>query len=283
MTGLPVFFYATMRLGAKLFVDTLLRIRDWEQFGIYAGFSGRHGGTSTGNFASLNIGLHVGDDQEIVLDNRRVIARDLGISELQVTYAEQVHGTDVAVIDQSHVGCGNASFQDAVQGVDAMVTKANWAALAIVVADCVPILFADVHHHVIGAAHAGWRGATGGIATRTVKTMLACGASLASLQVAMGPAIRGCCYEVDEPVIAHYKNAYRRIGKNPLWQTSPMHSHRVMIDLPTLLRDELTSLGIAQSNILDTAVCTHCMDGYYSYRKEHKKTGRHGGFIALHR
>ncbi len=252
-------------------------------FGIYAGFSGRHGGRSTGDFSSLNIGLHVGDESQAVLHNRREIAHDLGISDRQVTYAEQVHGTDVAVIDEYHVGLGNASLQDAVRGVDAMVTTVNRAALAIVAADCVPLLFADIRHHVVGAAHAGWRGVTGGIVTKTVETMLACGASLTSLCVAMGPAIRGCCYEVDEPVITHFKEAYQRIGKKPQWQPSPRHNHRVMVDLPTLLRDQLTSLGIAKDSILDSAICTHCMDGYYSFRKEQGKTGRHGGFIALRR
>lgn len=283
MTGLPVFFYATMRLGAKLLADTLLRIRDFEKYGVYAGFSGRHGGLSKDAFSSLNIGLHVGDENQVVLHNRQVIAHDLGISDMQVTYAEQIHGTDVAVIDELHVGRGHASLQSAVQGVDAMVTKVNHAALAIVAADCVPLLFADLRHPVIGAAHAGWRGATGGIVAKTVETMLACGASLSSLYVAMGPAIRGCCYEVDEPVISQYKAAYHRIGKKPQWQPSTKHSHRVMIDLPTLLNDQLISLGITQNRILDTAICTHCMDGYYSYRKENGTTGRHGGFIALRR
>ena len=262
-------------------MGVMVRLRDFERYGIYAGFSRRDGGESEQEFASLNVGLHVGDDAQAVLNNRHMIAEELGIADDRITYAQQVHGAQVAVISESMVGLGAKSFADAVSDTDAMVSTVNHAGLAIVAADCVPMLFVDIRHHVIGAAHAGWRGAAAGIAQKTVETMIACGASRDFIYAVLGPSIRGCCYEVDEQVIVKARAFYKQIGKQPSWKRSPRHADRVMLDLPTLCRDDLAASGIAQTRILDVAVCTNCMDGYFSHRRDHGKTGRHGGFIAL--
>ncbi len=153
------------------------------------GFFTREGGVSEGPFASLNASLSGADDRARVLENRARAARALGADPAQLVGITQVHGADVATVTQAWApGAGPRA--------DAMVTDRPGIALGIVTADCAPVLFADAGAGVVGAAHAGWRGALAGVLEATVAAMEALGASRSRIAAAIGPCIAQASYEV---------------------------------------------------------------------------------------
>jgi purine-nucleoside/S-methyl-5'-thioadenosine phosphorylase / adenosine deaminase len=153
------------------------------------GFFTREGGVSEGPFASLNASLSGADDRARVLENRARAARALGADPSRLVGITQVHGADVATVTEPwEPGAGPRA--------DAMVTDRPGIALGIVTADCAPVLFADAEACVVGAAHAGWRGAVGGVLEATIAAMEALGASRARVAAAIGPCIAQASYEV---------------------------------------------------------------------------------------
>ncbi len=151
------------------------------------GFFTRRGGVSEGPFASLNVSLSSPDDRALVLQNRALIAQALGAAPDKLIGVTQVHGADViTALGPWAVGEGGKA--------DAMVTNVRGLALGIITADCAPVLFADAAKGVIGAAHAGWRGAAGGVLEATVAAMKALGAK--RVVAAVGPCISQKSYEV---------------------------------------------------------------------------------------
>ena len=153
------------------------------------GFFTRRGGVSEGAYASLNCSLSSADPRENVLENRSLAARALGFAPATLSGLSQVHGIAVAVVETPHPpGSGPRA--------DAMVTSRRNVALGIVTADCAPVLFADAAAGVVGAAHAGWRGAVDGVLEATVAAMRGLGAR--TIAAAVGPCIRQPSYEVAE-------------------------------------------------------------------------------------
>ncbi len=159
------------------------------------GFFGRKGGVSEGEFAALNASVSVGDDPGNVRENihRAVMALKLG--PVPVAMARQVHGTSVVTVNEH-------SDLDQRPEADALVTNRPGIALGILTADCAPVLLADPEAGVIGAAHAGWRGAVDGVLTRTVDAMIALGAKAGRISAAIGPSIAPESYEVGEDFAA---------------------------------------------------------------------------------
>ncbi len=153
------------------------------------GFFTRIGGVSVGPFASLNCSLSGQDDRDAVLENRARAARAIGAEPDWLVGLTQVHGPDVVRVAAPWVaGAGPRA--------DAMVTDREGVALGIVTADCAPVLFADLSAGVVGAAHAGWRGAVAGVLEATIAAMEALGATRAGIAAAVGPCIRQASYEV---------------------------------------------------------------------------------------
>nr|WP_294546927.1 peptidoglycan editing factor PgeF [uncultured Rhodopila sp.] len=153
------------------------------------GFFTRRGGVSAGPFASLNCSLSSADDPAAVLENRARAARSLGVDPAGLLGLTQVHGDRVVTVTEPWAaGRGGQA--------DAMVTDRAGIALAIVTADCAPVLFADSAGAIVGAAHAGWRGAVLGVLEATVAAMTALGASLPRITAAIGPCIAAASYEV---------------------------------------------------------------------------------------
>ncbi len=259
----------------------LIRLDQWLGRSVSGGFSRREGGVSQGVHHSLNVGFHVGDIEGDVQENRALLACELNIEPSEMWFGEQVHGHAVATVSRESRSDGP---YHSIALVDGLVTSDEGIALGVLTADCVPLLFADAVQGVIGVAHAGWRGATSGVVTQVVSKMMELGAKTDSIRVAMGPAIRACCYEVDTPVIRAAHSAYDRMGgRMPSWGKSAKHLGAVMMDLPKICRDELISLGIHETHILDTSICTSCMPGFFSFRRDQGKTGRQAGLIRLGR
>ena len=148
--------------------------------GITHGFSTRQGGYSSGIFSSLNCGLGSGDDIALVTQNRAKVAGDMGVAPSHLVSAYQVHSADVMIVD--------APFVERPK-VDGLVTNKRGLALGILTADCGPILFADHTAGVIGACHAGWKGALTGVTDSTVEAMESLGAERKNIIAVLGPTI----------------------------------------------------------------------------------------------
>jgi len=170
------------------------------------GFFTRRGGVSEGPYASLNCSASSADDPARVVCNRGLVAEAMGVSVGLLVGVTQVHGRGVAVVDEPWAfGQGPAA--------DGMVTRRAGVALGIVTADCAPVLFCDAESGVVGAAHAGWRGACGGVLEAVVDAMEQLGARRAEVRAAVGPCIGQASYEVSadlrDPVIASLVGAER--------------------------------------------------------------------------
>ncbi|WP_372789743.1 peptidoglycan editing factor PgeF [Paraconexibacter sp.] len=219
-------------------------------------FTTRRGGVSQGPYASLNLGPWTEDDATAVDANRRRVAVAVG---RPVVGVRQVHGTDVR-----EVGAKDADRdpREAPVEADALLTVEPELAIGVVVADCLPVAF--VGQDVVGMAHAGWRGLAGGVLERTVQRLRARPGGQ-TLVAAIGPAARGCCYEVGDEVRSAFAEhgAAVRAGRR--------------IDLPAIATRLLRGLGI--SEVHDTGLCTLCApaDLLFSHRRDGGLTGRQMG------
>lgn len=236
-----------------------------EGFGAPHAFSTRAGGVSGGPFASLNLGLSSGDDPERVEVNReRMLARFGARRERSVAF-HQVHGDRVL--------CSPPSWFETE--ADGAVTAGD-STLLISVADCFPLLFFDPDSGAVGAAHCGWRGTVAGLAGRMVRTMAErFGSDPDRLQIAIGPGIRGACYQVGPEVVA----AFREAGF-PASVSTPDREGRHRLDLVAANLHALGEAGVAPERIHDSGLCTHCdPERFFSYRRDRGVTGRHWALV----
>jgi YfiH family protein len=201
--------------------------------GIGHGFFGRAGGVSGGLYASLNCGFGSDDAREAVAENRDRVARALGSAGLVTVY--QVHGTTVARV-------AGAWPPDAAPRADALVTRTPGVALGILAADCAPVLLADAAARVIGAAHAGWKGALAGVVEATVAAMEAEGAERGRIVAAIGPCIAQPSYEVGSEFAQRFVDAD---PANARWFAAGKTPDKRQFDLPGYLAARVGALGLA--------------------------------------
>jgi polyphenol oxidase len=242
--------------------------------GIQHAFFTREGGVSSGIYTSLNGGQGSDDVPEAVAENRSRMAAHLGVSPQNLVSAYQIHSPDVAVV--------NAPWQrEDRPKVDALVTDRPGLALGISTADCGPILFADSEVGVIGAAHAGWKGAIGGVLTATLDAMIRLGAKRERIHVGLGMMISQANYEVGAEFRAEF------IARDPAharFFKAGKAADKAMFDLPGFIASQLREAGIEK--IEDLALCTYADEQrFYSYRRvTHRREpdyGRHISAIAL--
>lgn len=203
--------------------------------GISHAFFGREGGVSEGIYASLNCGIGSQDEPARVQENRRRAAAQLGVEGKSLSSLYQVHGTEVLTLT-APLPLENRPKADGA------VTNVPGLAIGILTADCAPVLFADQRRKVVGACHAGWRGALGGITDQTVRAMEAIGANRADIVAAIGPTIGQSSYEVGTEFLAAFiaadagNSQFFAPGKRP---------EKHQFDLPGYLHARLTALGLA--------------------------------------
>ncbi|WP_134684568.1 peptidoglycan editing factor PgeF [Brevibacillus migulae] len=252
----------------------------WEQQfpGLVAGFTLRTGGQSDAPFASQNMGLHVGDDPQRVTENRRLLCERINMPFDVWTCADQVHGKNVQQITRHHAGAGKDRLDDCIQATDGLHTEEHGILLASFYADCVPLYFFDPKSGAIGLAHAGWKGTVARIAKEMIEAFAKRYDSKAEeLLVAIGPAIGGCCYEVDDRIIDQVKQT----ALSWMESVTPLASGKYLLDLPKLNRLVMTECGVPEEHIVSTDLCTSChTDLFFSHRKEGGKTGRMASFIG---
>ncbi len=258
-----------------LFFKNLLAHRTIRHF-----VSTRTGGFSNPPYDSLNLGLHVGDDRNTVLKNRRRLAEAVGISLNQFTIARQIHSGNVRIISDSLRGSGRTDHEDAIVDTDAMVTDTLGICLMVLVADCVPMLFFDPARRAIGVAHAGWRGTLKSIGGNTVTTMeKAFGSSPGDIMVGIGPSIGPCCYKVGPDVISQVKGVFQ--GRND-FIVNETKGGEGYLDLWKANLEGLLRAGIERKNIEIAGRCTcHEQDLFFSYRHQGGYTGRFAAGIML--
>ncbi|MFL1462184.1 peptidoglycan editing factor PgeF [Roseococcus sp. DSY-14] len=201
--------------------------------GFRHGFFTRRGGVSAGAYASLNAGLRSGDDPAAVEENRRRIAAALGGGALRAL--RQVHG--------AHAVDATAAWEELPEA-DAMATGAPGIALGVVTADCAPVLFADAHARVVGAAHAGWRGAVAGVLEATVALMESLGAARGRIAAVIGPCIAQASYEVTGEL-------REAVGDGRFFAPGRDAAHW-QFDLPAYCAHRLSGLGAVHVLGLDT-------------------------------
>jgi polyphenol oxidase len=253
-----------------------------------AGFTSRLGGVSEKPFASFNCGLHVNDLSERVVTNRQRLAEILEMPFDAFTYAEQVHGNEIAVIKRADKGKGRASRADAIQSRDGFVTNEQELVLCALFADCVPLFFYDPVLEVAGLAHAGWKGTVLDVAGATIRTMNEqFGTKPEHIRAAIGPSIGICCYEVDEKVAVQVKRLLTELNAAPETLQKvlqPKENQKFMLNLQELNRIFMIKAGILSSSIEVTELCTSCRtDIFFSHRQENGATGRMVAWIALRR
>ncbi len=242
--------------------------------------STRLGGTSRYPYYSMNLGLHVGDDRNNVINNRRLLVSHLNIAFENLTVADQTHSGNVVIISEKQRGRGHSCYSNSVSNSDAMVTDRPGICLVVLVADCVPLLFFDPSNRAIGVAHAGWRGTLRSIAANTVNTMVRTFGSLPEdIVVGIGPSIGPCCYKVGPEVISRVDDT---LHKREGLVVNKSDGGTGYFDLWKANVDQLLSAGIEKKNIELARICTQeNTDLFFSYRHEHGDTGRFGAGITL--
>ncbi|WP_435419246.1 peptidoglycan editing factor PgeF [Parerythrobacter aurantius] len=236
--------------------------------GVPHGFLGRAGGVSTGEVAGLQMGFGAEDDPEHVAENRRrAVGAILPGAALAMPY--QVHSPDAVVVEKAW------SHEDRPRA-DAVVTDRPGLLLGVVTADCAPILLTDHEAGVVAAAHAGWRGAQGGVIEATVEAMESLGAQAGRIVAAVGPCIAQPSYEVDAPFRAHFtegETGFFAQGREGRWQ----------FDLETYVASRLAACGVGGIDRLGLDTYT-LEDRYFSYRRATHRGeatyGRQASFIG---
>ncbi|MFE1588284.1 peptidoglycan editing factor PgeF [Streptomyces sp. NPDC058737] len=232
--------------------------------GAHFGFTDRWGGVSAVPYEELNLGGAVGDDPAAVTANRELAAKSLGVDPARVVWMNQVHGADVAVVD--------APWGDRpVPRVDAVVTAERGLALAVLTADCVPVLLADPVAGIAAAAHAGRPGLVAGVVPAAVRAMTELGAAPARIVARTGPAVCGRCYEVPEEMRAEVAAVEPAAYADTSWGTAA-------VDVSAGVHAQLERLGVRDR--AQSPVCTRESKDHFSYRRD-RTTGRLAGYVWL--
>jgi YfiH family protein len=220
------------------------------------GFFGRQGGVSEGLYASLNCGYGSSDDAGCVRENRARVASRLGAAEDRLITVYQIHSADVVTVEAPWPR-GDAPKADAI------VTKVKGIALGVLAADCAPVLFADATAGVIGSAHAGWKGALGGVVEATVGAMEALGAERSRIRAAIGPCIGQASYEVGPEFLGRFVDAATLNGA--YFHPSARAGH-CLFDLPGYVAARLRAAGVADVARLNVCTYEHA-EHYFSFRR----------------
>lgn len=223
----------------------------------------RDGGVSDGPYASLNLGLHVGDDPERVIENRACAAAAIGLDLGELVFCNQAHGRAVARVDADDRGRGARSPETAIPGADALVTRVPDVGLVVMMADCVPIVLYDPVTASLACIHAGWRGTVARVVTATVDELVAEGSRPGDLLAGIGPAIPFERYQVGPEV---QRAAHEQLGELADEVVAPDGEGRWRFDLWEANRRLLHLSGVPEANVELAAIPTGADGPFFSDR-----------------
>jgi hypothetical protein len=242
----------------------------------------RHGGVSAGSYATLNLSFAVGDEAANVRENRRRAAAALGADPADFVFAAQVHGGRAEVVSAADRGRGTLAAGDAVGPADALVTATPGTVLAILVADCVPIILYDPAAHVLACVHAGWRGTVARTARTALAAMCSLGTRPEDVIAGIGPSVAAGSYQVgeevagaardafgEEEVAGAARDAFGRQAQALLRPAAGGGPGQWLFDLPAANRHVLRAAGVPDGQIHVTATPTGPGPGlFFSHRAE---------------
>jgi polyphenol oxidase len=247
-------------LPASIRTAGALRLLTWpalDASGADAAVTARDGGVSSGPYATLNLSLGVGDNPARVLENRRRLAGSLGVGPGEFVFARQVHGAVVRVVGEADRGSGAFRLDDAVPDADALVTRSPGVVLAILTADCVPIVLHDPVAGVLACVHAGWRGTAAGVSAAAVAAMVSLGSRPSDILAGVGPAIAPARYQVGPDV---HQAITRAVGSAAATFLRPDRASqtpgRWLLDLWAANRHALRQAGVPAPQIHVTSLPT---------------------------
>lgn len=248
--------------------------------GVTAVVSTRHGGVSGAPYDSLNLGGHVGDDPAAVAENRDRVAAALGAGRL--TLADQQHASRVAVVTADLAGRGHDGTADAAAAfpaTDAMITDLPGVALAILVADCAPVVLYDPARRAVGVAHSGRAGTLAGVVPATIAAMTAAfGSAPGDLVTGIGPAIGAASYEIGAAEAAAVMAVFGDAGTRLLVPNRPGHA---LFDLTGAIRRQLQAAGVPPASVHDLGIDTRQSTGTYFSDRAARPCGRFAAIACL--
>ncbi|MFE6525028.1 peptidoglycan editing factor PgeF [Streptomyces sp. NPDC057794] len=233
--------------------------------GAHFAFTDRWGGVSAAPYEELNLGGAVGDDPGAVRTNRELAAKSLGLGPDRVVWMNQVHGADVVIVDEPW------GSSPEIPSVDAIVTTRRGLALAVLTADCVPVLLADPVAGIAAAAHAGRPGMIAGVVPAALRAMTDLGADPSRIVARTGPTVCGRCYEVPEEMRAEVSAVEPAAYAETSWGTPA-------VDVSAGVHAQLDRLGVRDRE--RSPVCTLESRDHFSYRRD-RTTGRLAGYVWL--
>lgn len=257
---------------------SILSIKKWENDdNIIAGMTTRQGGTSQQPYHSLNVGFHVGDRSDDVLNNRHIVAEKLSIPLQRWVVGNQPHGKNIYKVQSDDASKGAKTDENAIDGVDGLYTDERGILLVSLYADCVPLYFFEKQHQMVGIAHAGWKGTVADIAGNMVETWRKEGIDPSTIEVVIGPSIGPCCYEVNDVVMNEVNKLH--LDENVSQKNTAGND---MLNLKLLNKFLLMRAGVTEDAISLSSLCTSCLQStFFSHRKEKGQTGRMMAYIGL--
>lgn len=243
----------------------------------------RHGGVSKGNYASFNINHYCGDDADDIRQNQRLLCERLGIGGDRLIYPHQTHHTEVRQIDRHFLSLSESARQEALEGVDALITDERGVCIGVSTADCIPVVIYDTEHHAVAAVHAGWRGTVARITEKAVAAMThAYGSQPADMLAVIGPGISLENFEVGDEVYEAFLHAdfpmemiakkYPANGQIVKLSNGQMKWH---LDLPSCNGLQLQGCGLKKEKIQMSGICTfNQYEDYFSARRLGINSGR---------
>ena len=251
-----------------------------KQSGIDHFVSTRMGGLSLSPYESLNLGFHVGDTPETVLQNRERLATSIGISLSDFTIPKQIHSGTVTIVTEEMRGHGAADLDTAVEATDAVITDVPQLCLTVLAADCVLVLFLDPQKRVIAAVHAGWRGTVKLAAQKTAETLKQeFNCKPTDILAGIGPSIGPCHYEVGPEVISQVEDTF---GSTDGYINNETPEGKGYFNLWEANKRQVIEAGIPAQNIEVAQICTYCNAHlFFSERHQKGRTGRFGAGIML--
>jgi len=241
-------------------------------------FTTRIGGVSTGECATLNLGFNRNDKKENVEENYRRVCSAVGIDYGSLVFSNQVHDNKIKIVDENDRGKGIIIKSDII-GYDGLVTGRKGVTLVTFYADCVPLFFFDSEKRVIALAHSGWRGTVKQIARETLKVMKeSFGCDAENIEVAIGPSIGRCCFEVGDEVRQEFADKLE-------WSEdycTRAAGGKWYFDLQGIILKTLMDSGVKKDKICVADMCTKCHgDIFFSHRRDRGRTGSMAAIMQI--